>query len=273
MNPNKYWAILLGLLILLSACDDDKVSTGFIKPATYYPMSIGSEWIYDREIILKKYESDTSNIIIDIDTLIFTDRVWIDKDTILNDTMNVKVFKSQEAGNNWTSEQYMFLDNEGLKCYAYKNAGGPTVFLKNSIIKSKTISLPFNGFEPMLLKQTDSIILEPTPRLNIKLPLVLGSKWTYLYPNLHLNLQIDKEIIGFENIAINNNSFSCYKILWKYLNNPAFEGINIIDWVSYQGLIKRQIIYNRTVFTDEQGHPMGYVQNTETILIKEMKLK
>ena len=43
-------------------------------------MAIGTEWIYDRQLIIKKYESETSDKIVDTDIYNFTVKVWIDKD-------------------------------------------------------------------------------------------------------------------------------------------------------------------------------------------------
>ncbi|MBN2396219.1 MAG: hypothetical protein JXC36_07145 [Candidatus Atribacteria bacterium] len=143
-----------------------------------YPMAVGTEWTYDRQVIIKKFESETSNNIVDNDTANFTVKVWIEKDTVLNDTMSVKVFKSRENDNNWTSNQFKYLDNDGLRNYAYSNSGGANVFAKkSSSIKYVLFADIYNNSGNAIIT-SDDIIFEDKPTLDIQLPLGDNSSWT-----------------------------------------------------------------------------------------------
>ena len=84
--------LILFILAAVIGCNNEEYN--LTPNVDRYPMTIGTNWTYDRQVIVNKYESETSNNIIDIDTMNFTVKVWIDKDTVLNDTMNVKAFKS-----------------------------------------------------------------------------------------------------------------------------------------------------------------------------------
>jgi hypothetical protein len=87
-----------------------------------------------------------------------------------------------------------------------------------------------------------------------------------------MNLRIDKKVVGYERIKINNHSYDCYKVEWIYIENIFFDDTKIYDWISKEGLIKRLVIYERTLYNDEESGLIGSFQLTETILLKELKL-
>lgn len=268
---NSIMVIFLTGLIIIS-CDNKEVN--LTPNVDNYPMTVGTEWTYDRQVIIKKYESETSENIIDVDTVNFTVKVWIDKDTIFNDTMNVTVFKSRENDYNWTSNQYKYLDNEGLKNYAYSNAGANVFAKKSNHLKT---SFDFNLNMAIVDSglTSDEIIFEDKPTLDIKLPLGDNSSWTYRYPFETRTLQIDKEVIGTETLNLIGQDFACYKISWNYLNDSSFDGIEITDWISDKGLIKRLTFHDRITLVSQDGEPLidGNVQMTETLILKELKIK
>ncbi len=252
----------------------DKKENEITPKVDSYPMTVGTEWIYDRQVIMKKYESDTSDKIIDIDTVIFTIKVWIDKDTVLNDTMNVKAFKSRENDYNWTSNQYKFIDSVGLKNYAYSNSGGANVFAKKSGYLKSSFDLNFYMSLDNGVLTSDEIIFEDLPTLDIKLPLDNNSSWTYRQPSETRSLQIYKEVIGAETLTLFGQNFACYKVSWNYLYDPVFNGIEITDWISEKGLVKRLTIHDRVTLTTQEGEPIdGNIQMIETLVLKELKIK
>lgn len=267
----KRFLFLFTFVAMIISCD--KKEDNDLPKVDAYPTSVGTEWTYDRQVIIKKYESEVSDEIIDIDTLVFTVKVWIERDTVLNDTINVKVFKSRENDYSWTSDQYKYLDNKGLRNYAYSNAGGANVFAKkNSSLQS---AIDFNNY--MSLKNgilsSDEIIFEDKPTLEIKFPLDLTSSWTYILPSETRLLQIDKEVIGTESLTLFGQTFSCFKVSWNYLNDPVYEGISLTEWISEKGLIKRLTIHDRVTFTNANGEPQFYGQFIETLTLKGLKIK
>ncbi len=262
--------LLLGIIVIVSC---DKKENTLPEKFESYPLFIGNEWIYNREVIVKKFESEASNNIIETDTMNFTVRVWVEKDTILCDTMAVKQLKSQEEGSNWTSEQYMFIDSEGLKCYAYSNAGEPYVFAKKTGEKLSNNIVQFFGLHMRFSSESLGIIVEDRPTLNIKIPAGIGTKWTFRHPTETEPLQIDKNVKGYESVNLIGKTFHCYKVSWDYLYDPNYDEVKITDWISKEGLVKRQMIFDRATYATVNGEPIGSTQMTETITIKELNLK
>jgi hypothetical protein len=238
-----------------------------------YPVSLGNEWRYSSVSILNIYESSVSNKIIDADTVIRFTNVKIEKDTVLNDTMSVLQFSSRNDGKTTIRKQYYFVDSLGLKVYAYSNGGSHDFAKKDtkSIEKAELFSSAFP--DPFLTSDIDFSVIEPAPRLNLKYPLELYSKWTYTLPFEPLNLQIDKEITGFERLIINNKSYFCYIVSWVYLDNIYYDGRKISDWISSEGLIQRRVTYRRSDLAFAEAETWTNCQLTETILLVESNLK
>jgi len=265
----KTLLFILSLAFLFSCDKYDRVNFAKIES---YPTKTGTEWNYSSVSVLKIFESASLEKVIDYDTLIFNIKVKIEKDTLLNDTMLVKQFSSKAEEADFTSMEYFFVDSEGLKAYAYSN---PTlhVFVKKHSFTYRKLNLLSPGLydpEPLTIEEDDLHVYQPFPRLNLKLPLELNSKWTYVNTYAPMHLQIDKEIIGQEVVKINNTSYNCYKIQWIYIDNVFFDGIKIYDWISNKGLIKRQAIYEPTLFSAGEEELIGYGQVTETITLKDL---
>ena len=256
---------LLTLLSILVGCENNE--SDILSNVDSYPMAVGTEWVYERQIIIETYESETSNNVIDIDTIYNSVKVWIEKDTILNDTMSVTMFQSEVNDDNWImmSSQFKYLDNEGLKNYAYLNDGS-LVFPKNSSLIKYGLFTDFykTGYNELL--PVNSMIYEENPTLDIQLPLTEKSSWTYRKPTETRVLQIDKSVTGVETLSITGESFPCFIVSLEYLNDPDFEGIEFTDWISNKGLIKREIIVDRTTPRYWNGEPVHGTQKTTDIL-------
>ena len=271
LNIFRKFTILLVIILLIQSCKDPETLPDRL---TSYPMNIGTEWIYDREFIIKKYESETSEDSIENDTMRFTISVRISKDTTLRDSIAVTEFIANEIGTQLYSKEYFKLDKDGLKTYAYIPTGQYAFEKKKNAeiignIKFKTFQL-----EPVIIdNEGDNFYFYDTPRLSLKLPLSVGDKWTYLSPTEFNNLQIEKEVLGFERLKFSFGTFDCFKI--KY-NNTGIEGIErleIIDWVSVQGLIKRQIKFDRNMSTTIDGDLIQFVDWIDILTIKELTIK
>jgi len=257
-----------GIIILLSCEKNAKV----FDPIDSFPVSPGCEWIYTSESLMKIFESSSSNKVIDVDTVRFSVRVKIEKDTLLNDTMNVKQFVSTIDKYGYISKQYYYSDASGLKAYAYSHSSSHSFARKNVLNFNPIDFLPFG--ESLSASQTEPsiIVIQPAPRLNLKFPLEINSAWTYAQPFEPLNLQINKKVIGYEFLRINNLSYPCYIVSWIYLKNSLFDGTKIYDWISKDGLIKRQITYERTNIESAMEEGLESVQITETILLNELSI-
>ncbi|MDY0076705.1 MAG: hypothetical protein RBR87_05450 [Bacteroidales bacterium] len=264
----KKFTLFLVLTLAIVSCDkkdDDKLTSGINS----YPMNIGTEWVYNRQVIIEKYDSAISNKIAEIDTINFITKVSIDKDTILNDSMNVVLFKSQEDNSSWTSIHYYYMDKEGLRIYAYSNAGA-VVFPKKSGC-SQFINL--YTLVDKRFRTNNEMYFEVPPTLNIELPLENNSVWTYRKPSESSKLQIDKEVVGSESLMLNERSFKCLKVKYIYRYEPVFDGIDITDWISEEGLIKRLTTIDSVAVTDEPGELMYIARITESVTLKDLKIQ
>lgn len=263
-------AFILFVLMAMNSCftNENKLDT-FVDT---YPMSVGSGWNYDRKLVIKKYESETSDKIINTDTFHSSVRVWIEKDTLLKDTQKVKVFKSVNDDYIYkvTSKSYMFIDHEGLKTYAYLNAGLNVFAQKeNGNLKSAFI---FNSMPDLSVATNEEIVFESQPPLNIKLPLENNLSWTYRQNAGQLNLPIEKKVIGTENVNLAGQNFPCYIIDWVFIEYNQV--IKMTDWISDKGLIKRITIHDRASTLHDDGTPTGdYFQMTETLTLKAIDIK
>ena len=266
----RFIAVVLILLIPFPGCNEDKKDD--FEKIFSYPTKPGSEWNYYSESVYTVYESETSDKIIDTDTVAFPIKVKIEKDTLLNDTMNVLQFVSIIEKYGYKSTQYYFINSEGLNAYATSKSTGHIFAKKNNPVNFVHDMLPFSSDVSLFSDAPSIYIIKPRPRLNLKFPLRLNSKWTYSYPSEPFNLQIDKEVVGYEYIKINDKTYSCYLVSWDYLDNEYFGNTRIYDWISEEGLIKREIIYDRVTVVSEDNLSWENFQLTETISLTGINL-
>ena len=57
-----------------------------------------------------------------------------------------------------------------------------------------------------------------------------------------------------ENLIINQNTYSCYKIKYTYSNN-LYNNIDFVDYVSTVGLVKRSETVKNIAVLDVTGQP------------------
>ncbi len=253
--------ILFAASFMIISCDKEKTDLDKIDS---YPIGIGSEWLYDYSGKFYTASGEEKKLHSEI-------RVKIEKDTVLNDTMNVLIFRAYDSYSEHISTEYLFMDSEGLKNYAYENPGR-NVFARN---------LPDNvllhqAFNPSIKKKStigDDIFYEAIPRLHIPFPLNADSKWTYLHATERLDWQIDKEAIGKERISLNGNDYNCLKIKWIYVKSCLSSPPEITDWISKEGLVKRLTLIKNGTLVDEYGQEIGNADMTEELVVKEIRLK
>lgn len=264
---------LLFLAILISCNKKDSQVT--IPLMSDYPLQTGSVWYYDKQVILREYSSESFTDLIYSDTTNYQIIVSIEKDTVLNDTMNVKVVKTSEMDRYYiftnyayTYYQYKFIDSTGVKDYAYLNPARPQISAKQNRFIATNNGIIVNDLLSNGMAYNESIITEPTPRLDVKLPLGENTAWTAKAPSTTNKLQINKKVTGFEYLKP-TVPYQCYKISSEYLYDPDFEQVKVVEWISTYGLIRKQAIYNNIVLTDESGNTIeGFFQIEENISLK-----
>lgn len=226
----KNLLILLSCIAILGCDKNDDL----LDKIDSYPIAVGNEWTYKIEIILKEYDSESFDMIINIDTIVAVSNVKVTKDTILNDLVEVKQVRT--IVNNTINYRYVNLDKEGLKEYGYFNQG-------------------FN-----------SIYIHEIPRLEVKLPLYKNSVWNY--SSNHWGV-IEKKVIDSEVLKIDDNDILCFKI---QIFNDAYSIGKIFEWISKEGLIKRQEIEDKRILQLGDGS-QKYIQLTTTTKLTDLKLE
>jgi hypothetical protein len=261
----KLYILLAISLITLSGCSKDNETHNPVVNS--YPMNVGSEWNYTRQIIIEKYASDTSNIIVDRDTIDMLLNVQIEKDTILNDTLHVKVFKTYDNYANSITYEYKSLDQEGLKYH-----GNQYISLNNNPKKISGYYIPSlkNNLSSSSAKD---IFLEKQALLELKLPLFLNSTWVCRFPLTIYTPKITKTVIAAETINIAGHTMECFKIDWSYNNHPDYDGTKTTEWYSSNGLVKKQTAIDRIAFTNENGDIIYYGSFSETITLQSFTIK
>lgn len=253
--------ILFAVSFMIISCDKEKTDLNKIDS---YPTGIGSEWLYDYSGKFYTASGEEKKINSEI-------RVKIEKDTVLNDTMNVLVFRANDSFSEHMSTEYMYMDPEGLKNYAYENPGR-NVFARN--LPDEV--LLHQAFNPSIKKKStigDDIFYEAIPRLHIPFPLNADSKWTYLHPSESSNWHIDKEAIGKDRISLHGKDYDCIKIKWIYVKSGISSPPAITDWICEEGLVKRLTVIKNGILVDEYGQEIGNADMTEELVVKEIRLK
>jgi hypothetical protein len=268
MHRNRI--VFFTIALLTAACGDrDSVNP---DPILSYPMEVGTEWVYSREFIINYYESEASDRITGWDSSRQEIRVWIEKDTVLQDTIQLLQFISLDPVSLENSKEYYRVEKQGLTKYAYENPG-MIVFAK----KSSTVPAAFfNAVLSNILSMPDAagadLYFYSTPRLSLKLPLERNSKWAYLNPSGPGSAQIDKEVTGTSRVKIPGGSFDCFRITYTYTNvSPEFVQATRNDWVSKEGLIKRQIRTEKIPLASGIGNTV-YCSIIETLMLTEFNL-
>ena len=224
-------------MTIMVSCD--KEDAKLLDEIDSYLIENGTEWIYQSTTIKKVYESEAFNKIIDIDSIISTYSVFVDKDIVLNDSLVVKQIKISEG--NFINYVYLLIDSEGVKVYGYKN----------------------HGF--------DEITMFEMPWLTVKLPLFENSSWISQYPQGLNSSTITKEVIGSDELEIKNTSFKCFKVR-IISDSVSYKDAEMLEWISQQGKIKEQIEFEAKTLTSFDN-TNSHIQLTYITSLVELKIK
>lgn len=233
MNHRKNILILLFSIAIIGC---DKKENELLDKIDSYPIEIGNEWTYKIESITKEYSSESFDKIINIDTSVAIQYVSVTKDTVLNESIRVRQIKTVIS--NTVNYRYVNLDSEGLKEYAYFKQG-------------------FNN-----------VYIHEIPKLEVKLPLDKDSKWINYYPQGLIDTKIEKKVMGSEVLKIENTDYLCFKI---QIISDSFSDVKMFEWISKEGLIKTQEIYDETELLFGNGSKK-FIQMTNTTTLNKLKI-
>ena len=249
--------LFAALSIGVSGCDkpvDPKVKS-FI-----YPLAMGNQWVYDYQTITD-YRGKKPN-----DTLTFSIAATVvGVDTILpgiysytvDATSTLPEWPTPPPENRYVNlPDGMYLQSSeigaGLEL-PKQHAGGPAVMFRGRQfrgIQSLIASLvgPFD-----MASGGRSAWYDPLP-LILPYPQHLGQRWACSPPGDDQTLRLDKQITGRETAKNSVGSFDCLLIHWIY--DPPLEDIDLVDFISAEGLIRRRVEVRNLIMTDYE-HPYG----------------
>ena len=262
--------ILLVVSLVLQSCEKRKIEP-IIET---FPMNQGSEWHYQRTFINAVFESDSTDMVADVDTFQNFYKIWVVQDTVLNDTMYVTQFESSEIGGlhqKW--QQYYFQDEEGLKLYGYFQNPGPITFGKSVAGFNKGPESTLEGFLEFLLPDQFSgwIFMNP-PRLSLQLPLKEDSYWNYYQSNSSPNSRIDKKVTGSELIKVGGTEFACFRVELLYFDYLEDLDIHVTEWIAAEGLIKRIVKIGRISVVNLEGEYLYTAESKEVLELVDLYL-
>lgn len=261
-----YKLVVLG--ILTCACSSSNQN---VDPTFTYPMGVGSKWVYSFKTVILEDEGNLypKNV---IDTT--TRTVQIEKDSVINDTLTVKVFSTKRNIPNLSlyDQQLKYIDKQGVRGYANNAIMIPQQI---STPKSKDFMNIFLNKNFHLTQGTNGIEMPPT--LEYQLPYKVGNTWAYRDGTGALGYYITKTITGRETIMIKNEALDCYKIEWKYIRKIGETDIIVREWLSKIGLVKTEIeqsfIYRKGVTNPNDPIVLAKEHFISTTLLESYSIK
>ena len=94
---------------------------------------------------------------------------------------------------------------------------------------------------------------DPLP-LILPYPQHLGQRWACSPAGDDQVLRLDKQITGRETVKNSVGAFDCHLIQWIY--DPPLKDLDLVDFISAQGLIRRRVEVDNLIMTDYE-HPYG----------------
>jgi len=293
MLNKKHTLIILFILLFIYSC---KKSTNPITPdlGTFiYPLEVGNRWEYDRQVSTFNYRSkDSLNYPRYDDSLNYHSEIVVEimREKTILDTIKTFVIQTGETDTllrEFWGEHYYKNQSDGLFLYAYNAYGGGSNGLPKFSNSEKIIfnGIAFNSFaditrtlDLMLPKiftlNSDSLIYNDPPIKNLEYPIKTSNEWIIRESNKPF--AINKRVLRKESISLPSRIFSCYKIEWLYdidNNNEWDENISVVDFISDEGLIKREMFLKDLVITTaESPDGNGYFDWSEEIILKNTNL-
>lgn len=274
---NHHLNIILSfsLLVFLS-CIGEPTPVQETSPLTQYPLSIGNSWEYQRIAQFTNFRPDSIRNRVR-DTLDFT-RINVTIPGMKELQSNKTAFILQEKSmispvTGIGSESYYTQDSYGL--YLDAQMGKSIVLPKNANTKIRFMELHFRDINGLLTKlhipqhvtaatSSDSIKLYNPPLKVLLYPLAPGKLW--LYRAGDIPFQITKKIDNRETVTIRAGNFTAdvVRLLYDLDNDGVWDPeIDIRDYYSSPGLIKRSILIRDLVVTDMNLNDLGLVDFSE----------
>lgn len=233
------FVILLSICLVLFSC---KKNTTASCNLTSFPSTVGNSWTYKQTI-----QIDYDNL---RDTVLYdTIHLEVIKDTIFNGRSMQKI---ECYSNKNPYKSYSICVNENSSFTQYMSEPG----LISEVLRIK--QQPISDNEPFF---NDNKILIP----NYDIFTILKfneANWIYVDNSM---VKIEKGIEGEEDITTPLGSFKCCKFKLNYLRKFFPYSVDIVEYFSDKGLMKKIKNSFNVDFTDNSGNPLDTGDSYNTI--------
>ena len=261
-------SLLLSAVLALS-CSREFQALSPSNPDFRYPLTPGTEWRYDRQIVLA---DNSSSLQPDVSTSIVTVQI-ISVDSIF-DAQATKV-REHIISKGASLINYHYYENSAEGLYLLGSIGENAVLPKRSIAAvapDRFIQSTLWG-DSFAFSAGDSIYQELPPKLALKYPLSPGSQWKFR--DKGQPRRIEKRIIAELKVETPAGNFEVVQIQWllDFDNDGEFDdNIEFFDYISNIGLVKRSFLIRGLPLIDDNGYNIGsYNYLDESVLSAHRK--
>jgi hypothetical protein len=253
-----------------------------------YPFNKNAVWNYNETVSFQNFRPSAPGATYHETTYTYTGSVSVLGEKFFHDT--IQTIMVAEISNGFLYryyEKYYIQKPEGLYLYGYKGGGDLFAPKSNNFLRYKYKGIEFNGPKEIIdyletaksgyFKKGDSIYIEQDPPMVYKYPIEVGTSWNYRKTSGGSPFLINKKVIGKEFLSIHAGMFETYVVQWFYdldTNGVYDAGIDIKDYVSSKGLIKREIIVKDIYVSNaESPEGIGLIDVVCNILVQEINMQ
>lgn len=250
----------------------------------YVPIEIGRTWEFAQTGYNFGFEPDSLPQMIGepiTDTVFGSATTEICEIDTLNDSIEVYVFNTYWLSGIRSGETIEFGANEddGFYIYAYHDAnwiGPPKADASNEInyhfggltfaSQSELHQYFHSWINRGLAKIRPDTIYEDPPIRELAYPVEVGARWIFRDVDWGHVWDMEKEVIGKENITVPAGDFECFKIRWFWDTDHDGQWDDWIDGYDYltgAGIVKREFIFYDIIATNYQGDTLGTYNSTD----------
>jgi hypothetical protein len=252
------------IMVSFTTCkkdSDENVVGAPLTVAGIYPLVVGNEWTYYKEMHLLDDTTLIDSIFYQGYCIKHIDRV----ETLPNNAM---AFACEYRDSTATSESYtgtQFYNTTSTGLYEegyYFGSSGGVYLMPQPQIRYSIAGMEFNSLFELLSTvkngspvRADSTVVNNPHKLLIKHPLSLNDEWTYTTTPWLLK----RKYVGDETVHTAFGSFICKKIEWLYDldNDGTWDDIHVYEYISQTRGLLKEIVTGHVTFSDISGNPIA----------------
>jgi hypothetical protein len=226
-----------------------------------YPLAMGNQWVYDCQTITDfrgKKPNDTVTYSIAV-TVVGVDTILpgVYSYTIRATSVppDEKTPSPEKRYVNLPDGMYVIHTHTGLSSLALpkQRERGPSVMFRGRQYQDLRALLT-SLIGPLGVDAAGQSGSDDSFSLVLPYPQSRGQRWTCTQVGDDHPFGVDKQITGSETVKNSAGSFDCHVIRWIY--DPPMEDLDVLDFTSAEGLIRRRVEAHDMVISDYQ-YPYG----------------